>query len=174
MAFQESTTVSHPPQKVFEGMISRDFQEHVSNEFNASIDQFTVTPPQPAASDTVNVTIQRGLDGSQIADRLPSAVQRFAKGRVQIEQSEAWSAAGEDGSRTANVTIKVPLAKATGTATIKLTPTDDKTGTVVDVAGSVESKIPFMGSKIAQMAEPQVGKMLTEMTSKLDAWLTQH
>ena len=174
MAFQESTTVSHPPQQVFEGMISRDFQEHVSNEFNASIDQFMVTPPQPAANDTVNVTIHRGLDSSQIADRLPSAVQRFAKGRVQIEQTEAWSAASADGSRNANVTIKVPLAKATGTATIKLTPTDDNTGTVVDVAGSVESKTPFMGSKIAQMAEPQVGKMLTEMTSKLDAWLKQH
>ena len=174
MAFQESTTVSHPPQKVFEGLISRDFQQHVSEEFKATIDQFLVTPAQPTASDPVNVTIQRSLDGSQIADRLPSAVQRFAKGQVQIEQTEAWSAAGEDGSRNANVTIKVPLAKATGTATIKLAPTADNAGTVVDIAGSVASKIPLMGSKIAQMAEPQVGKMLTTMTSKLDAWLNQH
>lgn len=174
MAFQESTTVSHPPHRVFEGLISRDFQQHVAEEFRASVDQFMVTPAQPTASDTVHVTIHRSVDGEQIVNRLPAAVQRFVKGRVQIEQSEAWSAASDDGSRNANVTLKVPLAKATGTATIKLTPTDDKTGTVVDVAGSVESKIPFMGSKIAQMAEPQVGKTLTGMTSKLDAWLKQH
>lgn len=174
MAFQESTIVSHPPQKVFEGLINREFQQHVSDGFRADIDQFLVTPAQPTASDTVNVTIHRSIDGEQIVNRLPSAVQRFVKGRVQIEQQEAWSAAGDDGSRSANVTIKVPLAKATGTATIKLTPTDDETGTVVEIAGSVDSKIPFMGSKIAQMAEPQVGKMLTGMTSKLDSWLNQH
>ncbi len=174
MAFQESTVVSHPPQKVFEGLISRDFQQHAAEDFQATVDQFMVTPAQPAASDTVNVTIHRSLDGSKIADRLPSAVQRFAKGRVQIEQTEAWSAAATDGSRDANVTIKVPLAKATGTATIKLTPTADASGTTVAIAGSVESKIPFMGSKIAQMAEPQVGKLLSGMTKKLDAWLQQH
>ena len=174
MAFQESTTVSHPPQQVFEGLISRDFQEHVAEGYQAKIDQYMVTPAQPTASDTVHVTIHRSLDGEQIASRLPSAVQRFAKGHVQIEQSEAWSAAAADGARDANVTIKVPLAKATGTATIKLAPTADGTGTVVDIAGSVESKIPLMGSKIAQMAEPQVGKLLTGMTSKLDAWLKQH
>ncbi|GAA4471214.1 hypothetical protein GCM10023190_00070 [Enteractinococcus fodinae] len=174
MAFNESTTISHPPQRVFEGLISQDFQQHVAEEFNASVDKFTVVPPQPAASDTVSVTIHRSVNGEQVAQRLPSAVQRFVKGRVNIEQSEAWSAASGDGARDANVTIKVPMAKATGTATIKLAPTADGTGTTVNVSGSLKSSIPLMGSKIAQMAEPQVGKMLTEMNKKLDAWLTQH
>ena len=174
MAFTESTTISHTPQEVFNGLISRDFQVYVSDSFNASIDQFTVVPSQPAATDTVAVTIQRSIDGDQIANRLPSAVQRFVKGRVNVEQSEAWSAASDDGSRDANITIKVPIAKATGTATMKLYPTDDGASTIVDVSGSLKSSIPLMGSKIAQMAEPQVGRMLTEMTKKLDAWLKQH
>ncbi len=174
MAFTESTTISHPPQRVFEGLISQDFQKHASKDFNASVDEFTVVPPQPAASDTVSVTIHRSVEGDVVAKRLPSAVQRFVKGRVNIEQSEAWSGAAEDGSRDANLTIKVPMAKATGTATIKLFPTADGTGTTVDVSGSLKSSIPLMGSKIAQMAEPQVGRLLTGMTKKLDDWLKQH
>lgn len=174
MAFQESTTVSHPPQRVFQGLISREFQVHVAEGLQASVDQFQVTPAQPADTDTVSVTIKRSVEGEQIANRLPSAVQRFVKGRVHIEQVEAWSAAGPEGARDANVTIKVPLAKATGTATIALTPTDDGSATVVDIAGAVESKIPLMGSKIAKMAEPQVGKLLTGMTTKLEKWLNQN
>lgn len=174
MSFKESTTVSYTPKQVFEGLINRDFQLYVSDGLDANIDEFSVAPSEPAPEDTVAVTIHRSVEGEQIADRLPSAVQRFVKGRVNIEQAEAWSAAGDDGSRDANITIKVPLAKATGTATIKLYPTEDGSGTVVDIEGSVKSAIPLMGSKIAQMAEPQVGKLLTGMTTKLGAWLKEH
>lgn len=174
MAFEESTTISHTPQQVFNGLISRDFQVYVSDSLNANVDEFSAVPSEPAADDTVAVTIKRSIDGEEIAHRLPSAVQRFVKGQVRIEQAEAWSAAADDGARNANVTLKVPLAKATGTATIKLYPTEDGSGTIVDIAGSVKSSIPLMGSKIAQLAEPQVGKMLTGMTTKLDAWLKEH
>lgn len=174
MAFNESTTISHPPQRVFAGLISKDFQVNATEKLHAQVDQFTVVPPQPATSDTVSVTIHRSVEGEKVVNRLPSAIQRFVKGRIKIEQSEAWSAAAEDGSRDANITIKVPMAKATGTATMKLVPTAAGTGTTVEVSGSLKSSIPLMGSKIAQMAEPQVGRLLTEMTKKLDAWLEQH
>src|SRR5699024_12252839 len=105
-----------------------------------------------------------------VAPRLPSAIQRFAKGRIQINQDEAWSAAAEDGSRDANVTIKVPVAKATATATIKLSATEDGTGTVVQTEGSVKSSIPLLGSKIARKAEPQVDKLLNRHTIKRANW----
>src|SRR5699024_3564967 len=118
MAFTESTTISHPPQDVFAGLISQDFQTYVAQEFNASVDKFTVVPAQPAASDTVSVTIHRGIDGEQIAHKLPSAVQRFAKGRINIEQSEAWSGEGEHGERDASVNIEMPVAKVTWVAII--------------------------------------------------------
>lgn len=174
MAFAESTTISHPPQRVFEGLINREFQQHVSDGLKARIENFQVAPAQPGAADTVTVTIARSMEGEQIAHRLPSAVQRFVKGTVAVEQQEAWSAAAADGARNANVTIKVPLAKATGTATIKLIPSADGASTTVETAGSVKSNIPLVGSKIAQLAEPQVGRILTTMTKKLDAWLTNH
>lgn len=173
MAFQEKTSVSHPPQRVFEGLTSREFQVHVADGLRASVDEFQVSPAQPTSADTVSVTISRSIEGEQIANRLPAAVQRFVKGRVQVEQVESWSAANDQGARDANVTIKVPLAKATGTATIRLVPSADGSSTTVEIAGSVESKIPLMGPKIAQLAEPQVGKLLTGMTAKLERWLDQ-
>lgn len=174
MAFNESTTIAYTPEQVFKGLTSRDFHVYASDAFRADLNEFSAVPSEPAAHDTVSVNIQRTVNGEDFSHKLPSAVQRFVKGRVEIEQAEAWSAAADDGSRDANVTIKVPLAKATATATIKLHPTEDGSGTVVITDGSVKSSIPLVGSKIAQMAEPQVGKMLNGLTTQLEAWLKQH
>ena len=174
MAFNETTTISYTPEQVFHGLINRDFQVYASNAFRADLDEFSVVPAQPAAADTVTVEIKRTVNGEDFAQKLPSAVQRFAKGRVTIDQQEAWSAAAEDGSRDANVTIKVSMVKATATATIKLFPAKGGTATVVETEGSVKSSIPLVGSKIAQLAEPQVGKLLNGLTEKLEAWLKEH
>ena len=174
MAFQETTTIPYTPEQVFGGLTNRDFHVYAADAFRADLDEFSVMPHEPAASDTVSVNIQRTVNGEDFANKLPSAVQRFAKGRISIEQAEAWSAAGDDGARDANATIKVPMVKATATATIKLYPTEDGAGTVVDTEGSVRSTIPLVGSKIAQLAEPQVGKLLTGLTKKLEAWLKEH
>ncbi len=174
MAFNETTTISHTPEQVFSGLTSRDFHVYASDAFRADLDEFSVMPSEPAASDTVSLNIQRTVNGEDFAHKLPSAVQRFAKGRVAVEQIEAWSAAADDGARDANATIKVPMAKATATAKIKLYPTEDGSGTVVETEGSVKSTIPLVGSKIAQLAEPQVGKLLNGLTKKLDAWLKEH
>lgn len=174
MAFKESTTISYTPEQVFQGLISRDFHVYASDAFRADLDEFSAVPSDPEDAETVSVNIQRTVDGEDFAHKLPSAVQRFVKGRVEIEQSEAWSAAGDDGARDANATIKVPLAKATATATIKLYPVEDGSGTVVETEGSVSSTIPLVGSKIAQMAEPQVGKLLNGLTKQLEAWLKEH
>lgn len=175
MAFKETTTIiSYTPEQVFYGLISHDFQLYVSDSVNAKVEEFSVVPEEPEMDETVQVNIKRTIDGDQFAHKLPSAVQRFASGDVNIEQAEAWTAAGDDGRRDADVTIKVPVAKATGTAVFRLYPTEDGSGTVVDVEGSVKSSIPLVGSKIAQMAEPEVGKMLSSMTSQLGAWLKEH
>lgn len=174
MAFNETTTISYTPEQVFSGLTNRDFHVYASDAFRADLDEFSVMPSEPAAADTVSVNIQRTVNGEDFAHKLPSAVQRFAKGRVSIEQTEAWSAAADDGARDANATIKVPMVKATATATIKLYPTEDGSGTVVETEGSAKSTIPLVGSKIAQMAEPQVGKLLNGLTKKLDVWLKEH
>src|SRR5699024_521797 len=141
MAFDETTTISHPPEQVFSGLLNRDFHIYASDAFRAALNEFSAKPSQPASSDTVSVNIQRTVDGEEVAPRLPSAVQRSAKGRIQMHEDEAWSAAADDGSRDANVTSKLTVDKATAKATIKLTATEDGTGTVVKSDGSVKSYI---------------------------------
>src|SRR5699024_8345365 len=131
MAFDETTTISHPPEKVFSGLLNRAFHIYASDAFRAELNEFSAKPSQPASSDTVSVNIQRTVDGEDVAPRLPSAIQRFAKGRIQIKQDEASSAAAQDGSLAANVTIMLPVAKATATTTINLSATEEETGTVV-------------------------------------------
>src|SRR5690625_3269531 len=86
MAFDETTTISHPPEQVFSGLLNRDFHIYASDAFRAELNEFSAKPSQPASSDTVSVNIQRTVDGEDVAPRLPSAVQRFAKGRIQINQ----------------------------------------------------------------------------------------
>src|SRR5699024_8393266 len=125
---------------------------YASDGFRADLDEFSVMPHEPTSDDTVSVNIQRTVNGEYCGHKLASDVQRFAKARVSIEQTEAWSAADDDGARDANATIKVPMIKATATAIIKLYPTEDGSGTVVETEGSVKSTIPLVGSKIAQMA----------------------
>src|SRR5699024_6332294 len=144
---------------------------YASDAFRAERNEFSAKRSEPASCDTVSVNIQRTVDAENFAPRLPSPIQRFAKGGTQINHHAASSAVAQDGRVDANVTIKVPVAKATATATIKLSATEDGTGTVVKTEGSVKSSIPLLGSKIAQMAEPQVGKLLNGLTMKLDSWL---
>ena len=91
------------------------------------------SPGTAYLSDTAQVTIHRSIDGEQIANRLPSAVQRFVKGRVKLNSQKR----GRQLAMTVHaipMTIKVPLAKATGTANDQTDPTDDETGTVVEIA----------------------------------------
>src|SRR5699024_10782030 len=144
--------------------LNRDFHIYASDAFRAELNEFSAKPSQPASSDTVSVNIQRTFDGEDVAPRLPSAIQRFAKGRIQINQDEAWSAEAEERSSQANVTIKVPLAKATEIATNNLLGTEDENVTMVKTEGSVKSSIPLIGSKIAQKAEPHDGKLRNGLT----------
>src|SRR5699024_7058302 len=89
MAFDETTTISHPPEQVFSGLMNHDFHIYASDAFRAELNEFSTNPSQPAPSDTVSVNIQRTVNGEDVATRLPSAIQRFAKGKIQIPQDEA-------------------------------------------------------------------------------------
>src|SRR5699024_9207429 len=137
MAFAETTTISHPPEQVFSGLLNRDFHIYASGAFRAELNEFSAKPSHPASIDTVSVNIQRTVVGEDVSARLPSAIQRFTKGKIQRNQDRAWSATAEDGTRDANVSIKVPVAKGAATATIELSATDDGSRTVVKNEGSV-------------------------------------
>jgi hypothetical protein len=50
----------------------------------------------------------------------------------------------------------------------------DGGSTRVELEGNVTSSVPFLGSKIADAAEPMVGKALNIQSQQAQAWLESH
>lgn len=168
MAFKESTTVAHPPADVFAALVDEAFNRKVTEGLGGTLVAFE---RQGELTGPVSVTMVRSVP----VNRLPEAVQKFAGkflgDKLSLEQHETWSAPGEDGSRTGQLVVTVAAAKTSATAEQLLLPTDD--GSEVRVTGAVECRIPLVGSKIAQAAEPRVGKVLGRQAREVAAWLKQ-
>lgn len=168
MAFKESTTVARPPADVFEALAGEDFNRKVTEGLGGELVAFE---RQGEPTGPVSVTMVRSVP----VHRLPESVQKFAGkflgDKLSIEQQENWSAPAADGSRTGQLVITAAAAKATATAEQRLVPTG--TGTEVQVDGYVECRIPLVGSKLAQAAEPRIGKVLARQSREVTAWLAR-
>ena len=46
--------------------------------------------------------------------------------------------------------------------------------TRIELEGTVTSSVPFLGGKIAEAAEPMVGKALNIQSQQAQAWLESH
>jgi Protein of unknown function (DUF2505) len=108
-------------------------------------------------------------------NRLPEAVQKiagkFLGEKLNLEQTERWSAPAADGSRTSHLVISIPTAKVTATGEQKLVPSG--AGSELTLAGNVECKIPLVGGKVAGFAEPKVGSVLRRQGRALTEWLSR-
>ena len=86
-----------------------------------------------------------------------------------MTQTEQWAAPLPDGSREAQVSISIAGVPVTADAVQRLVA--EGTSTRVDVEGNVSSSIPFMGAKIADAAEPMIGKALNIQAAQAKSWL---
>ncbi|MGM7669369.1 DUF2505 domain-containing protein [Microbacterium sp. A93] len=169
MAFKESTTIAHPPADVFAALVDEAFNRKVTEGLGGTLVAFE---RQGELTGPVSVTMVRSVP----VDRLPEAVQKFAGkflgDKLSLEQQETWSAPGADGSRTGQLVITVAAAKTNATAEQLLLPVDGGSSEV-RVTGAVECRIPIVGNKIAQAAEPRVSKVLGRQAREVAAWLAQ-
>ncbi|MGD6978338.1 MULTISPECIES: DUF2505 domain-containing protein [Citricoccus] len=166
MAFKESTTITHPPADVFEALVGEEFNRTVTEGLGGELSAFE---RQGELSGPVSVTMLRTVP----VHRLPETVQKFAGkflgDKLSVEQQENWSAPAADGSRTGQLLLSVTAVKVTATAEQRLVPTE--TGTDVQVDGYVECRIPLVGGKLAEAAEPRVGKVLARQSREVTDWL---
>lgn len=166
MTFKESTSIAHPPADVFTALASEEFNRKVTEGLGGTLVAFE---RQGEPTGPVAVTMVRSVP----VHRLPESVQKFAGkflgDKLSVEQQENWSAPAADGSRTGQLVLSVTAVKVTATAEQRLVPTG--TGTDVQVDGYVECKIPLVGSKLAEAAEPRVGKVLARQSREVTAWL---
>lgn len=165
MALSASTTLPADPQRVAEVFTDKEFVRHVSEKVGGSLESLTVDGD---VSGAFTVTAVRSVP----ANKLPDLAKKFVGHKLTVTQTEQWEAPAADGSRRADVSLKVSGAPVDATAVQRLVKIDE--GTRVELEGNVTSSIPFLGGKIAAAAEPMVGKALNIQAKEARTWLESH
>ncbi|WP_026534895.1 DUF2505 domain-containing protein [Arthrobacter sp. H14] len=165
MALSASTNLPANPQRVTEVFTNEDFVRHISEKVGGTLESLKI---DGAITGPFKLTAVRTLP----ANRLPDFAKKFIGQKLTVTQTEQWEAPAADGSRRANVKLKVSGAPVDASAIQRLVPTAE--GTRVELEGDVKSSIPFLGSKIAAAAEPMVGKALNIQAKEARTWLQEH
>lgn len=165
MALSASTTLPAVPQRITEIFTDEEFLRHTSERVGGTLESLTIDGDISAA---FTLTAVRTLPTT----RLPEMAKKFLGEQLTVTQTEEWAAPEAGGGRTAQVKLKVSGAPLDVKAVQRLVP--DAEGTRVDLDGEVSSSVPFLGSKIADAAEPMVGKALNIQAQEARAWLEQH
>jgi hypothetical protein len=165
MALAASTTLPHSVDRVAAVFVNEDFLKHTSEVVGGTLESFTLDGDVAGAFSTITI---RTLPTT----RLPDIARKFVGEKLTVTQTENWDAPEADGSRTSNITLKISGAPLDVTAVQRLVA--DGGNTRVELEGNVSSAVPFLGGKIAEAAEPMVGKALNIQSQQAQAWLESH
>ncbi|MFD5277271.1 DUF2505 domain-containing protein [Pseudarthrobacter sp. NPDC058362] len=165
MALSATTTLPHSVDSVAAVLVNEDFQRHVSQLVGGTLESFTVDGDVAGAFSATSV---RTLPTT----RLPEIARKFVGESLKVTQVENWDAPAADGSRQSNISLKVAGAPVDVSAVQRLVAEGGSTR--VELAGNVTSSVPFLGSKIADAAEPMVAKALNLQAAQAQAWLESH
>jgi hypothetical protein len=165
MALSASTTLPHSVDRVAAVFANEDFQRHTSELVGGTLESFKVDGDVAGAFSTTSV---RTLPTT----RLPEIARKFVGERLTVTQLETWEAPAADGSRQSSISLKIAGAPLDVSAVQRLVA--DGGNTRVELEGNVTSSVPFLGGKIADAAEPMVGKALNIQSQQAQAWLESH
>lgn len=162
MALEATTTLNYPVDQVAAVFADEAFQRHVSELVGGKLESFAVDGDSAGA---FTATIVRQVP----TGRLPELAKKFVGEYVNVTQIEKWSAPEADGSRHSDISVKVAGAPVDVAAVQRLLA--EGTTTRLELSGTVSSSIPLLGGKIAEAAEPFVGKALNIEANQAAAWL---
>jgi len=165
MALSASTTLPHSVDRVAAVFANEDFQRHTSELVGGTLESFKVDGDVAGAFSTTSV---RTLPTT----RLPEIARKFVGDSLTVTQFESWEAPAADGSRQSSISLKITGAPLDVSAVQRLIA--DGGSTRVELEGNVTSSVPFLGGKIADAAEPMVGKALNIQSQQAQAWLESH
>ncbi|HKU29390.1 MAG TPA: DUF2505 domain-containing protein [Arthrobacter sp.] len=165
MALTASTTLPHAVDRVTATFIDEDFLRHTSEFVGGTLESFTIDGDVAGAFTTTTV---RTLPTT----RLPEIARKVVGESLTVTQTEKWDAPTADGSRTSHISLKVSGAPLDVTAVQRLVAEGGNTR--VELEGTVSSSVPFLGGKIADAAEPMVGKALKIQAQQAESWLESH
>ncbi len=165
MTLRATTTLHHTVQRVTEVFTDEDFIRSSSESVGGKLVSFKRNGPVDAAFSTKTV---RTLP----TNRLPDLAKKFVGASITVTQLENWSAPEADGSRTVDLKLTVSGAPLTVAAVERLVPEDS--GSRMELEGTLTSAIPFLGAKIAAVAEPMIGRVLNLQAAHAQSWLENH
>ena len=165
MALSASTNLPHHVGRVTAVFVNEDFLRHTSELVGGTLESFSVDGDTAGAFSTTTVrTIP--------TNRMPDMARKFVGESLTVTQFESWDAPAADGSRLSNISMKVSGAPLDVNAVQRLV--SDGGSTRIELEGTVTSSVPFLGTKIAEAAEPMVGKALNIQSTQAQAWLESH
>ncbi|MFS0715902.1 DUF2505 domain-containing protein [Arthrobacter sp. 1P04PC] len=165
MALSASTTLPHTVESVTAVFANEDFLRHTSELVGGTLESFAVDGDPAGAFNTTTVrTIP--------TTRMPDIARKFVGESLKVTQLESWGAPAADGSRESNISLKVAGAPLDVNAVQRLVAEGGSTR--IELEGTVSSSVPFLGGKIADAAEPMVGKALNIQATQAQAWLESH
>lgn len=165
MALSASTYLPHHVDRVTAVFVNEDFLRHTSELVGGTLESFSVEGDTAGAFSTTTVrTIP--------THRMPDMARKFVGESLKVTQLERWDAPAPDGSRLSNIILKVSGAPLDVNAVQRLV--SDGGSTRIELEGTVTSSVPFLGGKIAEAAEPMVGKALNIQSTQAQAWLESH
>ena len=163
MAVTASTTVPAPVEQVVVTFTDEEFIRHVTHRAGATLESVDVVGDVEAE---FSVTTVRAM----AADRLPEMARKFVGSSVRLTQVDSYATPDAEGVRVVRTEISVAALPVSGSATQTLTPQGE--ATEVHVHCVVQANIPFVGKKVAEAAEPFIGKALSLQSREAEAWLT--
>ncbi len=162
MSLNASTALPYSVDKVLGAFTNEDFVRHTSKLVGGSLTSFSLSGN---VAEAFELTVVRTLPTGW----LPEMARKFVGETLNLTQVEKWSAPAADGSRSADMSMSVAGVPISAKALQRLVP--EAAGTRVELTGEVSSGIPFLGGKIASMAEPMIGKALNMQSRQAQAWL---
>ena len=126
--------------------------EYVQIKCEATGSMETTIEIDESADGSTTITSTRVLPAD-----VPAPAKKFVGETISATETQVWSPAGTDGSRTADVTVEFsgPLAF---TGSLTLSP--DGSGSQVVTSGTFKASVPFVGGTIESVAAEQTEKYL--------------
>ena len=103
---------------------------------------------------------------------LPEFVRPFVGDSLQLIETQEWSPAGPDGTRTGSILVEIHGAPVRFSASTALAADGD--GTHQPIAGDLKAAVPLLGGKIEKASEPAVTAAIRVEQRTGTAWLAEH
>ena len=104
--------------------------------------------------------------------KVPSYVKKFLGDTIPLDETQFWTQADENGSRTATFDVDFDGQPLKFSGTITLQPGGD--GTAVRTRGPIKGSVPLIGGKVESFAAGWIGKYLAKEQKVGAQWLADH